>query len=56
MNHGSLDAAEIRPREYFSFGDAVLPTDAKDSSEPRLLELLQAFDIPTIHGACIASV
>lgn len=38
LKDGSLQAWKRRSRECHDVGAAVLPTDAKDSSGPRLLE------------------
>lgn len=46
--YGSLDAGDV--------GDAVLPTDAKDSSELLLMEPLQTFDVLTIQSTGLICV
>lgn len=53
---GSLDAGEKYPREALTADDAVFQTDVKDTSEVRLLEPLQQFDIPTILCQCLATM
>lgn len=42
-------------KEYFVVGDAVLPI-GEDSSEPRLLEPLQTFDVTTIQCPRLVSI
>lgn len=44
------DAGEIYPRENLDVSDAVLPNDAKDSSEPRFLESFKTLGVTTIES------
>lgn len=53
LKYGSLTAGERHPRDDLVVGDAVLPTNAKDSSEHCLLEMLQMFNyliVVPCHG------
>lgn len=45
MKDASFDAGKRYPREDLIVDDVVIPIDAKDSLEPRFLELLQKFDV-----------
>lgn len=56
LKDGSLAAGEKFPGQYLDVGVVVRPNDAKNSSELRLLESLQTFDIPTIQNPGLASV
>lgn len=56
LKNGSLNVGVRYLIEDFVVGDAVLKTDAKDSSELPLPEPLQAFDASKMQSPGLASV
>lgn len=56
LKDGSLDAGARCPREDLVVGNVVLTNDAKNSSDIRLLEPLQTFDVLTIQSPCHAGI
>lgn len=56
LKDGNLNACKRRSRDYLDVVDVFLLADANDSSKLRLLEPLQMFDIPKIHGPCLKKV
>lgn len=45
----------VASTEDLVVGDAILPTDSKDSTKLSLLDLLQMFDVPMIQSPCFTA-